>query len=194
MNDDCRYANHVPQSEQPMKYVLVAGAIGVMAMLQACSQPATTAPAAAAATTAADPVQPASAPVAAPVSGDPHQACNLVTAAEMSTIVGGAMVATPQDADGVSNCKYAPRSGRGSSVDFTVMPGDGESTLQMDRDMKNHDRAADARFAGIGDDAVVVPPAVQVRQGKDLLVFTLYGIDDEPATLKKIVDIAKTRL
>ena len=166
----------------------------VLPMLQACSNSApptpaaTTAPAAA---TAPDAPTPAA---TAAVSADPHQACNLVTAAEMSSIVGSAMLATPADEDGISNCKYEPASGRGSSVDFTVIWGDGESTLKMDREMKDHDAEADKRFVGVGDDAVVVAPTVQVRQGKDLVVLTLFGFDDEPATARKILDIAKARM
>ena len=137
---------------------------------------------------------PVVAPASAQESGDPHQACNLLTANELSAVVGSPMVATPQDGDGVSNCKYAPAGDRGPSVEFTVMPGDGESTLQMDRDMKGHDAEADKRFAGIGDDAVVVPPSVQVRVGKDLLVFSLFGVGDEPSAIRKIVSVVKPRL
>ena len=166
-------------------------------LLQACSQSAPTAPAAAETNVSAA-ATPAAAPAAAaPVSSDPHQACNLVTAAEMSSIVGSPMTATPHDDSSlpsVSNCAYSPASGPGSSVDLTVMYGDGESTLKMDREMKNHDLEADKKFAGVGDDAVVVPPAVQIRQGKDLLVLMLVGFDDEPATAKKIVDTAKARM
>ena len=74
------------------------------------------------------------------------------------------------------------------------MSGDGESRLRMDRDMKGHDAGADERFAGVGDDAVFVAPAVQVRQGKDLLVFVLFGLDDEPAAIRKMLEIGKPRL
>ncbi len=166
----------------------------ILPILQACSNsspPATAASAPPAAATAPDAPTP---PAAVAVSTDPKQACNLVTAAEMSSIAGSAMVATPADEDGISNCKYEPAGGRGSSVDFTVIWGDGESTLKMDREMKDHDAEADKRFAGVGDDAVVVAPTVQVRQGKDLVVLTLFGFDDEPATARKILEIAKARM
>ncbi len=188
-----------------MKLEHLALALALL-LLQACSGPAPTAPAKSDSNAAASPpaaaaaaaaAAPAPVAPAAPVSTNPHEACNLVTAAEMSAIVGSPMTATPHDdpsLDTVSNCAYAPASGRGSSVDFTVMWGDGESTLRMAREMKHHDAEADKRFAGVGDDAVVVPPAVQVRQGKDALVFTLFGFDDEPATLKKILKVAKPRM
>lgn len=74
------------------------------------------------------------------------------------------------------------------------MWGDGESTLRMDREMKGHDAGVDKRSAGVGDDAVFVAPAVQVRQGKDLLVFVLFGFDDEPAAIRKILEVAKPRM
>lgn len=174
-----------------------AFAVATLVLLQACSQSAPT-PAATSAATAAngDPASAVSvvAPVSAQAPGDPHQACNLITADELSAIVGSMMVATPQEGDGVSNCKYAPASGRGASVEFTVMRGEGESTLEMDRDMKGHDAEADKRFAGIGDDAVAVPPSVQVRVGEDLLVFSLFGVGDEPSALRKIVAVVKPRL
>jgi hypothetical protein len=181
--------------ESCMSTVHRAMAVASLALLQACA-PSAQAPAAAEAAAPMDhpeaPQAPASASIQAP--GDPRQACNLLTAAELSSIFATPMVATPHEGDGVSNCNYTPASGSGKSLDFTVMRDEGEATLRMDRGMKGHDATADARFAGIGDDAVAVPPAVQVRVGRDLLVFTLFGVDDEPGVLRRIVAVVQPRL
>lgn len=44
------------------------------------------------------------------------------------------------------------------------------------------------------EDAVMAGSTVSIRQGKDLLVFTLLGSEDEPATSRKVLDITKARM
>jgi hypothetical protein len=127
--------------------------------------------------------------------GDPHSACNLITAAEMSTFVGTAMVAVANDAtEGVSNCRYGPAGGRGPSAEFTVSRGDGAATLRAEKAMPGHDANADSAYQGIGDDAAVLGPAVTIRHGEDLLIFTLVGVEDVPAAVRKMFDSAKAKM
>lgn len=172
--------------------------------LQACSGPAPV-PAGASgpasgASTAAPSTDAASSPHGTTAGtdvapGDPHSACNLLTAADMSTFLGTAMVAVANDAtQDVSNCRYNPTGGRGPSVEFTVSRGDGAATLRAEKAMTGHDASADSAYQGIGDDAAVLGPAVTIRHGEDLLIFTLVGVEDAPAAVRKMFDTAKARM
>ncbi|WP_159015626.1 DUF3558 family protein [Cognatiluteimonas profundi] len=172
--------------------------------LQACSGPAPVAAGASVsapdASTAAPSPDAASSPAGTTAGvdvapGDPHSACNLLTAADMSTFLGTAMVAVANDVtQDVSSCRYNPAGGRGPSAEFTVSRGDGAATLRAEKAMAGHDASADSAYQGIGDDAVVLGPAVTIRHGEDLLVFTLVGVGDGPGTVRKLFDTAKARM
>ena len=163
-------------------------------VLQACSNAAP--PAAAPPTTAVVAVPAPPPPKPEPLApGDAHKACRLVTAAEMSAILGNTVLATPNErGDGASTCSYAPAAGSGSRAEMMISWGDGESALQMIRAMKEHDAAADLPYQGIGDDAVYQSPAAIVREGKDLFGVAIFGVTDVPSAVRKIIDTAGAKL
>lgn len=178
--------------EWPMKsYFRACLPMLMLPLLQSCSN---SPPDAVSQATVAATAPPPQIAMPAPVSyADPHTACGLVTAAEMSAILGTVVTGTAKDADGATACSYAPTVGSGSSAQIMISWGDGESTLQMVRAMKDHDAAADLPYQGIGDDAVYEKPAVVVRQGKDLIGVAVFGAADLPAAVKKIIDTAKSK-
>ena len=168
----------------------------VLPILQACSGPAPATPAATgpspAAATAPDSPAPAATTV---ISTDPRQACNLVTATEMSAILDSAVVATPHDpTEGVTECTYSPAGDRGPTVEMTTYKSDGGSPLDAVREMSHHDAAADLPYKGIGDDSVYEGPAVVILQGDDIISLTINGVADAPAAARKIVAVAKARM
>ncbi len=145
------------------------------------------------ATAATQPSAPAVATPAADVTvpGGASRACNRVTASEMSAIIGMPMGATPNDGtEGLTSCSYAPLAGKGPSIEYTISAGDGASTLRMGREMKNYDPAPGKAFAGIGDDADVIGPALVINDHGDMVSLYLggVGLDDEPVMAKKIYD------
>ena len=171
-------------------------------MLDGCAQ--STAPALGATPATSMGAAPVEAPATTPataapvvdvaVPGGASRACNRVTASEMSAIVGMPMAATPNDdAEGITSCSYAPLAGKGPSIEYTISAGDGASTLSMGREMKNYDPAPGKAFAGIGDDADVIGPALVINDHGDMVSLYLGGIrrDDEPAVAKKIYDASR---
>ena len=165
----------------------------VLPLLQACS-PAPAPPA------AARPPAPASTPTpVAPVAsvvvpGGPQRACNRLTDAELSVIVGTPMQATPHDeTEGITSCFYAPVAGDGPSVQYTISAGDGPSTLRMGREMKNYDPGPGKAYAGIGEDADIIGPAIVINDHGDMVSLYLGGIglEAQPALAKKIYDASQ---
>lgn len=129
------------------------------------------------------------------VPGGPRKACNLVTAGEMSSIIGSAVAATPHDeTEGVTECSYSPVAATGPSVEFTISFGDGGSTLRAVAGMSKYDPNPGKAYAGIGDRADVLGPAIVIQTGEDLVSLTLVGVADQPAVAKKIFETAKSRL
>ena len=177
-----------------MKLAFLACTVAV-SVLAGCSAPtpASTETVAAPATT---PATASTATAPAPVApGDPHHACNLVTAKEMSAILGSAVVATPHDpTEGVTECTYSPAGDRGPTVEMTVYKSDGGSPLDAVREMSHHDAAADLPYKGIGDDSVYEGPAVVILQGDNIISLMIIGVADEAAAARKIVDTAKARM
>jgi len=173
--------------------------LALLLALQGCS--GSTPPAAqvsgadASAPTASQEAPPAPPVADVPVPGGPRKACNLVTASEMSSILGSAVAATPHDeTEGVTTCSYSPVAATGPSVEFTISFGDGGSTLRAVAGMSNYDPNPGKAFAGIGDRADVLGPAIVIQTGDDLVSLTLVGVADQPAAAKRIFETAKSRL
>ena len=161
-----------------------------MLALAGCSGTESSAPAPVAAGAPAPSAAPAPppAPVAdVTVQGGPEKACNRVTASEMSAILGNAVTAVPNDGtEGITSCNYSAVT-KGRSAEIMISAGDGASTLRMVREMKNYDPNPGKAFAGVGDDADVLPPGIVIKDGADLFSLTRFGVDDEPAVAKKIL-------
>ena len=160
--------------------------------LSACSAAdpaANTAPASSQAVVAAK-LTPA--PADTPVPGGADKACNRIGAARMSMILGTAVSATANDGtNGVSECSYSPVSGQGPSVEFMVMSDDNGATLRMVSEMKNYDPTPGKAFAGIGDRADVLAGGILIDDGPETISLRLVGVDDEPATARKIFEAGR---
>lgn len=151
-------------------------------------------PAAAGAPTPVVAPAPVAEPADAAVPGGASRACNRVTAGEMSAIAGMRMQATPNDAtEGLTSCTYSPVAGPGPRIEYTISAGDGASTLRMGREMKTYDPAPGKAFAGIGEDADVIGPALVISDHGDMVSLYMGGIglDQQPAMAKKIYDASQ---
>jgi hypothetical protein len=137
----------------------------------------------------------ANAPVAAKAHG---KACDMVTQAEMSAILGGAVTAVATERGLHSTkCSYSPVSGgKPLDVELEVEWGAGPS-LQPAANLANSAtpiRAADP-LLGIGDLAVQVPGLVLIKVGNDLMtVQFVYGDSDLPGKARRIFETAVGRL
>ena len=123
------------------------------------------------------------------------RACELVTPAEMSTILGSPVVATPNEGSvGKTECVYAPADGVSPQVEFSVTWGDGHAAMTAMGMMGNIEPGIANPYEGLGDQAAAVGPALMIRKGEDLVTLTFTGIDDTPVVARKIFDTAKGRM
>jgi len=135
---------------------------------------------------------------AAEAAKTPHSstpACELVTAAEMSAIVGTPVTGTAEDRPGSSTkCTYKPVSGIAPSVEFTVTWGEGYTAMQGMGLAGSREQGLVTPYDGIGDQAGTAGPMVMIRTGDHLVTLVLSGVADQSAAARKIFDTAKPRM
>ena len=160
--------------------------------LHGCSSPPTTP----ATTVSANALSPPAQIVAAAPSREDAKACDLVTPAEMSVILGSAVAGVEPNhkSSGKTECIYRPAEGISPYVEFSVDWGDGEAAMKAMGAMAQAESGITNPYDGIGDQAAAVGPALMIRSGKDLITITFSGVDGAPAKAKKIFDTAKTRM
>jgi len=135
------------------------------------------------------------APAAARVRG---KACDMVTQAEMSAILGGAVTAVATEGgQSWTQCIYSPVTGTAPlEVELKVEWGAGPS-LAPAAGLANTAAPIDAvdPLQGIGDHAVQVPGLVLIKVGEDLMtVQFVYGDTDLPGKARRIFETAKGRM
>lgn len=124
-------------------------------------------------------------------------ACAMLTAAEMSAIVGAAMKAEPEEGNGTTACRYRPAPETTPFIEVKVEWGGGAAAMiatgilgRLERDMRN---VIDP-LAGIGDQASMIGPVLMVRTGDDLVNLMMLGVDDSPAKAKRIIETMRPRM
>jgi hypothetical protein len=125
------------------------------------------------------------------------KACDLVTAQEMTAILGSDVVAQPNDgSNGKTECIYQTGNPEGSSpyAELTVEWGSGEAAMTAMGMMGQIEPGIADPYEGIGDQAAAIGPTLMIRSGDDLITIVLSGVDDMPATAKKIFATAKARI
>lgn len=174
-----------------MKIVCLAFASLLFACtLSGCSKPPTATPPAAATQAASEAV--AAAPEAEVAA---RKACELVTADEMSAILGSTVSGEPNEgSSGKTECIYKAVAGVSPYVEFSIEWGEGEAALKAAGTMNQHEPGIADPYHGIGDEAVSVGPTLMIRSGDDLVRIVFSGVDDAPATARKIFETAKARL
>jgi hypothetical protein len=122
------------------------------------------------------------------------KACDMVTEAEMSNILGVAVSAKDlTHSSGESDCKWAAPSGF-PAVELEVDWGDGEVAMRASGFMNQKEPGIVSPYDGIGDQAIAVGPALMIKTGEDLVKLIFTGVDDAPVKAKKIFDTAKARM
>lgn len=124
-------------------------------------------------------------------------ACAMLTASEMSAIVGTAVKAEPEEGNGTTTCRYRPAPDSSPFVEVKIEWGGGAAAMMatnvlgaLDRDMR---KVIDP-LAGIGDQATSIGPVLMVRTGDDLVNLMMLGVDDEVAKARRIIDAMRPRM
>ena len=137
----------------------------------------------------------AEAATAASPERQPLSACALVTAAEMSAILGAPVVAEANArAVGKTECVYKPASGISPYVEFSVDWGGGAAAMTATGMMGKLEPGLTNPYEGLGDQAAAVGPMLMIRTGEDLVTIVFSGVSDTPAKAKQIFNTAKGRL
>jgi hypothetical protein len=122
-------------------------------------------------------------------------ACGLVTAAEISAILGKRMIATPEDrSDQETKCTYRPASGASPSIEFSVAWGDGRAGMRGMGMAESREPGLTSPYDGIGDQAASAGPMLMIRTGEDLITIVFSGVSDAPIVAKKMFTTAKARM
>jgi hypothetical protein len=135
---------------------------------------------------------------AAAAARTPHSstpACELVTATEMSAIVGAPVTGQAEDHPGSSTkCTYKPASGISPVVEFTVTWGDGFAAMQGMGLAASREQGMVTPYDGLGDQAGSAGPLLMIRTGDDLVTLVFTGVDDQSTAARKIFDTARPRM
>ena len=115
-------------------------------------------------------------------------ACEIVSQAQMSAILGVPVVA---QVSGRSKCVYKSDGAGGPYVEFSFDPGDGAAGMAGAGFAEKHEPGLTSPYDGIGDQAVAAGPALFIRTGDDLVTLVFSGVSDRRAAAKKILDAAK---
>jgi hypothetical protein len=123
------------------------------------------------------------------------RACDMVTAGEMSAILGAAVHAERNDrSNGRTECIYTPDEGVSPYVELSVEWGSGEAGMMGAGMAAQAEPGLVDPYEGLGDQAVAVGPMLMIRTGDDLVSIVFSGVEDAPSKAKRIFDTAKTRM
>jgi hypothetical protein len=166
-------------------YYLPLAAI-TLSVLSACGSSAPPSPA------DATPTAEASAP---PPSKPRAIACDLVTGAEMSAILGGKVVPANNDhSNGKTECVYTAAQGVSPYAQLSVEWGSGQDAMVAAGMMNKREPGIADPYAGIGDQAFSIGPTLMIRSGDDLITLVFSGVQDVPGKARRIYDTIKARM
>lgn len=133
--------------------------------------------------------------VSAPAVAAPT-ACSLVSAAEMSTILGSPVTAVADDRGGQTKCTYSANGDElgGAYAEVQLNWGDGEAGMKGAGVMEPDLGAVMGKPTGLGDQATSVGPMILIRRGEDLITLVISGVRDDNAVAKLIYDLLNQRL
>lgn len=123
------------------------------------------------------------------------KACTLVTNAEMSAILGAAVVGESNErSTGRTVCTYNPASGISPYVELAVDWGGGPAAMAAAGTMGRIEPGISNPYQGLGDQAAAIGPMLMIRTGEDLVQITFTGVSEVPAKARKIFDTAKAKM
>ncbi len=163
--------------------------LGVV-LLAACSKPEPPARVASVAAPAAF----ASVPIAPPARHR-GKACEMVTQAEMSAILGGAVVAAANDRSSMqTECVYSAATGISPYAELKVEWGSGPAAMTGAAMFARKEPGAVDPLEGLGDQAIQVGPVLMIRTGDDLVTIVFSGVDDVMPKAHRIFETTKARM
>ncbi|MDP9088082.1 MAG: hypothetical protein M3O26_04985 [Pseudomonadota bacterium] len=110
--------------------------------------------------------------------------CDVVTAADMSKLLGSPVNAKPQRL--ASDCVYASAADGGPSAEIKIERGDGEAAMLGTTFANQFEPGLANPLTGLGDQAISAGPITMIRRGDDLILISVSGVEDSLAAVKRI--------
>jgi hypothetical protein len=122
-------------------------------------------------------------------------ACGLVSAADMSAVLGTTVGAVADDRGGQTKCTYEVGGDEigGAYAEVQLNWGDGESGMKGAGIMEPELGSVMGKLA-LGDQATSVGPMILIRRGSDLITLVISGVPDSNDAAKRIYDLLDARL
>lgn len=137
----------------------------------------------------------ATAPVAESAQAKPQsKACDLITAAEMSQLLGATVIPTADEGVGRTGCNWAPSGGGMPFAELKVEWGQGEAAMEAASMLSKREPGINNPYDDLGDEAWVTGPAVMIKKQEDLFTVMVYGAQDAEAVVHKMYETAVSRL
>lgn len=123
-------------------------------------------------------------------------ACELISAAEMSAVLGKPVTAVSDDRGGQTKCTYSSASDEigGPYAEVQLNWGDGVAGMKGAGAMEPQLGKVMGQLAGLGDQATSVGPMILIRRSADLITLVISGVPDSTAAAKRIYGLLDTRL
>lgn len=123
-------------------------------------------------------------------------ACELIPAAEMSTVLGKAVTAEADNRGGQTKCTYSSAGDEigGPYAEVQLNWGDGVAGMKGAGAMEPQFGKVMGQFAGLGDQATSVGPMILIRRSADLITLVISGVPDSTAAAKRIYGLLDARL
>jgi hypothetical protein len=123
-------------------------------------------------------------------------ACELVSAADMSAVLGGAVAAVADNRGGQTKCTYESAGDEigGPYAEVQLNWGDGVAGMKGVGAMEPQLGKVMGQLAGLGDQATSVGPMILIRRGSDLITLVISGVPDSTSTAKRIYGLLDARL
>ena len=118
--------------------------------------------------------------------------CDVVTAAEMSKLLGSPVTAKPQRLS--SDCIYASAADVGPNAELKIERGDGEAAMQGATFANQFEPGLANPLTGLGDQAISAGPMIMIRRGDDLISIMVSGVEDSLAAVKRIYSAVDAKM
>jgi hypothetical protein len=123
-------------------------------------------------------------------------ACELISPADMSAVLGSAVAAVADNRGGQTKCTYESAGAEigGAYAEVQLNWGDGVAGMKGAGAVEPQLGRVMSQLAGLGDQATLVGPMILIRRGKDLITLVISGVPDATGTAKRIYGLLDARL
>jgi hypothetical protein len=123
-------------------------------------------------------------------------ACELISAADMSGVLGSAVAAVADNRGGQTKCTYESAGAELGApyAEVELSWGDGVAGMKGAGAMEPQLAKVMNKLAGLGDQATSVGPMILIRRGSDLITLVISGVPDSTGKARRIYGLLDARL